>query len=146
MSAGPITEADLQAYVDQRLDAARRAEVEAWLAAHPDEAERIADYRRLGADLRGLYEPALLEPVPAALTYALSPGRRRLTRVAAVAAWVAVREQGSRYLFPSRGRHRGAGHGRRRRIRAGRVRSSGSWFATGHASSGSCCPASCAPR
>jgi anti-sigma factor RsiW len=64
MSAGPVTEADLQAYVDERLDAARRAEVEAWLAARPDEAERIADYRRLGAELRGLYEPVLLEPVP----------------------------------------------------------------------------------
>lgn len=90
MSAGPVTEADLQAYVDERLDAARRAEVEAWLAARPDEAERIADYRRLGAELRGLYEPVLLEPVPGALTYVLSPGRRRWARVAAIAAWMAL--------------------------------------------------------
>ena len=90
MSAGPITEADLQAYVDERLDAARRAEVEAWLAARPDEAERIADYRRLGAELRGLYEPVLREPVPGALAYVLSPGRRRWARVAAVAAWMAL--------------------------------------------------------
>ena len=90
MSAGPITEADLQAYVDERLDAARRAEVEAWLAARPDEAERIDDYRRLGAEVRGLYEPVLLEPVPSALARAVSPGRRRWARVAAIAAWVAL--------------------------------------------------------
>ena len=90
MSTGPVTEADLQAYVDERLNAARRAEVEAWLAARPDEAERIADYRRLGAELRGLYEPVLREPVPGALAYVLSPGRRRWARVAAVAAWMAL--------------------------------------------------------
>jgi anti-sigma factor RsiW len=90
VSAGPITEADLQAYVDERLDAARRAEVEAWLAARPDETERIADYRRLGAELRGLYEPVLQEPVPNALAYAVSPGRRRWARAAAVAAWMAL--------------------------------------------------------
>ncbi len=90
MSAGPITEADLQAYVDERLDAARRVEVEAWLAARPDEAQRIDDYRRLGVELRGLYEPVLLEPVPSALAHALSPGRRRWARVAAIAAWTAL--------------------------------------------------------
>jgi len=90
VSAGPITEADLQAYVDERLEAARRAEVEAWLAAHPEEAERVADYRRLAGELRGLYEPVLLEPVPGALAYAAAPGRRRWVRVAAVAAWMAL--------------------------------------------------------
>ena len=90
MSAGPITEADLQAYVDERLDAARRAEVEAWLAARPDEAERIADYHRIGAELRGLYEPVLFEPVPGALAYVLSPRRRRWARVAAIAAWMSL--------------------------------------------------------
>ncbi len=88
--SGPITEADLQAYVDERLDAARRAEVEAWLAARPEEAERIADYRRIGMEVRSLYEPVLLEPVPSALAYFLSPGRRRWARVAAVAAWMAL--------------------------------------------------------
>lgn len=88
--SSPITEADLQAYVDERLEAARRAEVEAWLAARPEEAERIADYRRFGAELRGLYDPVLLEPVPGALAYVLSPGRRRWARVAAIAAWMAL--------------------------------------------------------
>ena len=36
----PITEADLQAYVDGRLAEGRRSELETWLASRPDEAER----------------------------------------------------------------------------------------------------------
>ena len=44
MSEAPITESELQAYADGRLDAKRRMAVEAWLATRPEEAERIADY------------------------------------------------------------------------------------------------------
>ncbi|MGQ0544448.1 MAG: anti-sigma factor family protein [Betaproteobacteria bacterium] len=83
-------EADLQAYADGRLDAARRSEVEAWLAAHPDEAERIADYRRLSEEMRSLYEPVMREPLPGSLGGLAAPGRRRGARVAAVAAWMAL--------------------------------------------------------
>lgn len=36
-------ENEIQALVDGRLDPARRVEVEAWLAAHPDEAARVRD-------------------------------------------------------------------------------------------------------
>ena len=90
MSAAPITEADLQAYADGRLDAERRGEVEAWLAARPDEAERIDAYRRLGEELRGLYDPVLSEALPPALAGAASPLRRRWSRFAAVASWVAL--------------------------------------------------------
>ena len=59
-----ITEADLQAYLDRRLAEARIAEVEAWLAARPEEAERIASCRRLNDDMHALYDPVLAEPVP----------------------------------------------------------------------------------
>jgi len=90
VSAGPITEADLQAYADGRLDAERRAELEAWLAARPDEAERIDAYRRLGEELRGVYDPVLAEALPPALARAASPLRRRWSRFAAVASWVAL--------------------------------------------------------
>ena len=45
MSETPLTESELQAHVDGRLPAARAAEVEAWLAQHPEEARRIAAYR-----------------------------------------------------------------------------------------------------
>ncbi|MGH8669563.1 MAG: anti-sigma factor family protein [Burkholderiales bacterium] len=89
MSDTPITEADLQAYADARLDEARRVAVEAWLAARPEEAERVADYRRLSEALRGAYDAVLEEPVPERLRDALRPGPR-LRRHAVLAAWLAL--------------------------------------------------------
>lgn len=83
-----IAEAELQAWVDGRLAPERRAEVEAWLAAHPDEAERVAAYRALDDALRTYYGPVLEEPVPAHLRQA--PARRRRWRAAAAAAGWAV--------------------------------------------------------
>ncbi|HZM35623.1 MAG TPA: anti-sigma factor [Burkholderiales bacterium] len=89
MSLAPFTDAELQAYVDGRLDAARRAELEAWLVEHPEEAERVAAYRRLGDELRELYAPLLVEPVPPSLA-ALLTTRTRWRRAAAVAGWIAL--------------------------------------------------------
>ena len=37
IGAAPITEADLHAYVDQQLTAARRIDIEQFLASHLDE-------------------------------------------------------------------------------------------------------------
>jgi anti-sigma factor RsiW len=82
----PITEAELQAYADGRLAAARAAEVEAWLASRPEHAERIGEYRRLGEEMRALYDPVLSEPVPDRLLVSRRP--RRWPVVARVAAWV----------------------------------------------------------
>jgi anti-sigma factor RsiW len=90
VSAAPFTEAELQAFVDGRLDASRRAEVEAWLAERPEEAERVAAYRRLGDELRELYAPLLLEAVPPSLAAFASPARARWRGVAAAAGWIAV--------------------------------------------------------
>jgi anti-sigma factor RsiW len=90
VSTAPVTEADLQAYADERLDPARRAEVAQWLSARPDEAERIADYRRIAAELRSLYQPVLAEPVPAGLGGAGARGRWRWARAVAVLAWVGI--------------------------------------------------------
>ncbi len=54
------SEHELHAYVDERLDPLRRAEVQAWLAANPHEAARIeawrSDARRLRAALAGMGE------------------------------------------------------------------------------------------
>ena len=61
MSDAPITESELQAYADGRLEPKRRMEVEAWLATRPDEAERIADYRRIAKELRSIYDPVIAE-------------------------------------------------------------------------------------
>ena len=89
MSELPVTETELQAYADGRLAPARLAAVEAWLAARPEEAERIAAYRRLAQEVRGAYDNMLNEPVPERLRHA---ARRRLpwSHIAAVLAWVAV--------------------------------------------------------
>jgi len=85
----PVGEADLQAYVDGRLTAERRALVEAWLASRPDEAERVAAYQRLGNEVRAAYDGMLSEPVPERLTRAAT---RRVAwrRVAAIAGWIAL--------------------------------------------------------
>lgn len=64
MSEPQITEAELQAYADDRLEPERRLAVEAWLAARPEEAERIADYRKLSEALCSAYDPVGAEPVP----------------------------------------------------------------------------------
>jgi len=73
MSAGSnergitIDDKTLHAYVDGQLDAARRAEVEAWLAAHPERAAEIDHWQRQNAALKTMYDPVLNEPVPSRL-------------------------------------------------------------------------------
>ena len=84
-----IGEGDLQAWVDGRLAPERRAEVAAWLASHPEQAERIAAYQSIDDALRAHYAPVLEEPVPVQLQDALAP-RRRWRGAAVVAGWIAV--------------------------------------------------------
>lgn len=88
MSESIITEADLQAYADGELPEPRRAEVAAWLAAHPEDAERIESYRLLAEELRSTYKGVLHEPVPARLERAVRPPS--LQRIARVAGWLVL--------------------------------------------------------
>ena len=60
----PISEDDLQAYVDAQLTQARRAEVAAWLAEHPGEAERVRAYQAQNEALKDLFNPVASEPLP----------------------------------------------------------------------------------
>ncbi len=90
-TAQPVQENDLHAYVDGQLDSARMAEVEAYLAAHPAEAERIQTYQQQNNMLHALFDPVAAEPVP--LT--MHPAARRRTfmpvmRYAAVALWMVL--------------------------------------------------------
>lgn len=64
MNKSPVTEADLHAYVDGLLSEPRRAEIEAYLAFRPAEAERLNVYRAQNEALRALFNPVLDEPVP----------------------------------------------------------------------------------
>jgi anti-sigma factor RsiW len=88
MSTLPVTEADLQAYVDGALPAGRAAEVEAYLATHPEEAARAHAYREQAHALHREFNGILDEPVPERLRRAGRWGR--VTRYAAVVAWLAM--------------------------------------------------------
>jgi anti-sigma factor RsiW len=85
-----VDEAELQAWVDNRLDAERRAQVEAWLGARPDEAERLSTYRTAREQLHAAYDPVLEEPVPAALLQRAPRSSRRWRAAAAIAGWIAL--------------------------------------------------------
>jgi anti-sigma factor RsiW len=63
----PVSEDDLHAYVDGALDAERRGEVEAYLAANPAVAERVRVMSAGRTALRDHFAPVLAEPVPSAL-------------------------------------------------------------------------------
>lgn len=80
MTARPIDEATLHAYVDGRIDANERQAVEAWLAAHPEDAERVRAYREQNAGLHALFDPVLDEPLPAGLAAIAQPRPRRAGR------------------------------------------------------------------
>ena len=86
------SEDELHAYVDDRLDAVRRAEVQAWLASNPQAAERVegwrADARRLRAALAGYAEPNAGTPVNR--QHLLRQARQRRQRRWAAAAMVVV--------------------------------------------------------
>jgi anti-sigma factor RsiW len=88
-----LNESDLQAYIDGQLDALRHAQVEAWLATHPDDAERVAAYRQQNAALHALFDPVLNETIPQRLA---RPERQPWStlfpqlRYAAIAAWLAI--------------------------------------------------------
>lgn len=91
MSLHPVTEAELQAYVDGQLLPARAAEVAQHLAQHEEDAQRVAAYRRQNENMQLAYGPLLAEVVPARL----QPGRRRrrwlpAQRYAIAAALMAV--------------------------------------------------------
>src|SRR5207248_9887190 len=65
----PVTEDELHAYVDNELPAERRGDVEAWLAAHPDDAERVRSWRAMARMLHARYDAVANEPVPKRLVH-----------------------------------------------------------------------------
>jgi anti-sigma factor RsiW len=88
MTAGPISESDLQALVDGRLPPGRAAEVEAWLAAHPEDAARIAAQRQDRDALKAAYGPIAAEPLPARLVALFERDSGRVWRRAAAAVLI----------------------------------------------------------
>ena len=82
-----VSEDELHAFLDDRIDVARRPAVEAYLAANPEEAARIAAYAAHKEALHGLYDPVLDEPLPEAM---VAVRRRRTPAVAVLRAAAAL--------------------------------------------------------
>ena len=83
-----VMENELHAYVDGRSAESGRAQIEAYLAAHPEEVERVRAWREQNAALRSRFDPVLEEPVPAALLRI--PGRPLWQRSALAASLLAI--------------------------------------------------------
>jgi anti-sigma factor RsiW len=64
----PVTENDLHGYADGLLPPDRRAEVDAHLAATPDDAARVAAWRQMNEDLHAAFDGELERAVPQAWT------------------------------------------------------------------------------
>lgn len=69
----PVTEAELQAYVDRQLTPERQREIEAYLLRRPEEAQRVEIYRAQKRELQALFNPVLDEPLPKRLRAAAVP-------------------------------------------------------------------------
>jgi anti-sigma factor RsiW len=89
-----ISEDELHAYVDGELPADRRGAVEAWLATHPDDAARVAAWRKQAELIQARYGGVASEKTPERLNVARLACRRRngwiaVGAAAALAAFVA---------------------------------------------------------
>lgn len=81
MTDRPITEDDLHAYIDGRLEAARRDEISAYLEKHPDVANRFSSYSVQRTILHRAFDPIADEPIPTRLNLNHMIATRRQNRV-----------------------------------------------------------------
>ncbi|MBR0694223.1 anti-sigma factor [Bradyrhizobium lablabi] len=86
----PVTEDELHAYIDNELPPERRGDVEAWLAAHPDEAARVRSWRAMADVLHARYDSVLDEAVPRRLEIERLVRQPRRWLYGAVAATLAA--------------------------------------------------------
>lgn len=91
MTQVPVTEAELHAYIDGLLPSERRAEIEAYLAAYPEDAQRVRAWAEQNQALHAWFDPVLAEALPARVRRpALARRMPPALRYAAVAAWFAL--------------------------------------------------------
>ncbi len=95
----PIKEQELHGLADDRLEAPRRREVEAALAAQPALHAEVEDWREQNRLLHQRFDAVLQKPIPARLL-APAGGRRLPLRVAATLGWIAI---GGLFGFYARG-------------------------------------------
>jgi len=99
-----ITDAEIQAYVDNQLDLDRCLEIESYIQTHPEMAELIKDYQELNHSIHQLYPPTLDDELPEqnkqtrfnrqpnsnTLFPRRKPIQRKLIKVAASLAWLTI--------------------------------------------------------
>ncbi|TRM51792.1 anti-sigma factor [Achromobacter sp. LC458] len=90
----PITEADLHAYADGQLPPARHAEVDAFLATHPQDQTRVSDWQAQRRALHALLDPVLDEPLPLRLPLK-APARQFPWRALAASVLIATVSAGA---------------------------------------------------
>jgi anti-sigma factor RsiW len=90
--SSPVTEEELHALVDGELPDDRKEAVDAWLAAHPDQAAAVAAWRTQADSIRARYGAVASEPVPErlALDQVINSGRASGRSWAAMAAAAAI--------------------------------------------------------
>ena len=81
-----VSEDELNAYVDGELPAERRGAVEAWLATHPDDAAKVAAWRKQDEMIRARYGAAVNEKPPQRLNVDRLTRRRYGALAAGIAA------------------------------------------------------------
>ncbi len=82
----PVSEDELHAYVDGELPAERQEAVAAWLAAHPEDAARVATWRAQAESIRARYGGIAGEPVPERLKLDYLSRHARMDR----RAWLSI--------------------------------------------------------
>lgn len=91
MNTPPVSDDQLHAYADGRLDAAERMRIANWLAERPQLHDQVGAWREQTAMLHKRFDSVLREQVPSRL---LDAGRRAppstARRTAAVVAWLTI--------------------------------------------------------
>jgi anti-sigma factor RsiW len=81
-----VSEDELHAYVDGELPAGRRGAVENWLNTHPEDAARVATWRKQAELLQARYGAVANEKIPPRLDITRITRRYRSSWIAAAAA------------------------------------------------------------
>jgi anti-sigma factor RsiW len=90
---GAVEEHELHARIDGQLPSERTAEIDTYLAAHPEAQERLAHYVEQRQKLRAAFAEEVAGPIPARLRVArllAEQRRRRYQRFGQIAAAVAL--------------------------------------------------------
>jgi len=87
----PLSEQELHAFADDRLESGRRLDLEAALEERPDLAQQVAAWRNQNQLLHRAFDAVLDEPIPARLIDAArAKPESGALRLAAAVAWLAV--------------------------------------------------------